>query len=263
MSSSRNRFDDFFEDASYVSLKNHLYNYQVRKRAIERELADEQIRLVLETGSGISPVVSGSDRVVYSELSLPACRMLKQLTGGGRHVVADATRLPFRAGSFSHVVCSEVLEHVEDDEGVLRELARVAAPDGTVIVTVPHRECFFANDDRYVNHYRRYELGSIECKLRKAGLEPVGVRKVLGPLEKLTMMVAVLVFETAARRGKRATRRGSTMLHRAYVLFNRIYAQVVRFDAWVMPRFLSSCLLVKARAASGQVDKKLAASANL
>jgi len=247
MSSRRNRFDDFFEDDSYTRLKNQLYNYQVRKRAIERELAGEPIRLVLETGSGISPVMTKTDQIVYSELSLSACRMLKNLTGRGHHVVADATRLPFHSGVFSHVVCSEVLEHVRDDEAVLRELARVTAPDGTVIVTVPHRECFFANDDRYVNHYRRYELRSIECKLRQAGLEPVAVKKVLGPLEKVTMMAAVLVFETVARR-RRGSGSGRRLgkLHSLYVLFNQVYAHVVRLDAWLMPRFLASCVLVKA-----------------
>jgi hypothetical protein len=60
-------------------------------------------------------------------------------------------------------------------------------------------------------------------------------------------MAAVLVFEMAARRRRGSGHgRAPGKLHTLYALFNRFYAHVVRFDAWLMPRFLASCLLVKA-----------------
>ena len=54
-------------------------------------------------------------------------------------VAAAATALPFRAGAFRWVLASEVFEHLEDDDGAAAELARVLAPDGVAIVTVPTR----------------------------------------------------------------------------------------------------------------------------
>ena len=53
-------------------------------------------------------------------------------------VVARATALPFRDGVFRHVLCSEVLEHLEDDEVGVAEMARVMRCDGTTVITVPH-----------------------------------------------------------------------------------------------------------------------------
>lgn len=53
-------------------------------------------------------------------------------------VVADATRLPFRDGSFPTLLASEVLEHLEDDRAALAELRRVGTTDGTLGLTVPH-----------------------------------------------------------------------------------------------------------------------------
>ncbi len=50
---------------------------------------------------------------------------------------ADVTALPFSDGAFDVVLCSEVLEHVEDDRRAVRELVRVLKPGGDLVVTVP------------------------------------------------------------------------------------------------------------------------------
>lgn len=49
----------------------------------------------------------------------------------------DATRLPFADASFDKIICSEVLEHIENYSAVLAELYRVLKPNGTLAVSVP------------------------------------------------------------------------------------------------------------------------------
>lgn len=58
---------------------------------------------------------------------------------GSQHVwlLGDGAQLPFRDRTFDAVVCSEVLEHVEDDTAVVREIARVLKPGGVAALTVP------------------------------------------------------------------------------------------------------------------------------
>ncbi|MFD1216321.1 class I SAM-dependent methyltransferase [Microbulbifer celer] len=51
--------------------------------------------------------------------------------------VGDALNLPFSADSFDVVICSEVLEHIEDYCGVLTEINRVLKPGGVFAATVP------------------------------------------------------------------------------------------------------------------------------
>lgn len=53
-------------------------------------------------------------------------------------VIALATALPFKAGAFALVLCSEVFEHLDDDDAAARELARVLAADGRAVLTVPY-----------------------------------------------------------------------------------------------------------------------------
>ncbi len=55
-------------------------------------------------------------------------------------VHADITALPFPDDSFDLVICSHVLEHVQDDTGALRELFRVLRPGGTAVLPHPVHE---------------------------------------------------------------------------------------------------------------------------
>jgi len=59
------------------------------------------------------------------------------MRGGGAAVLGDGARLPFRDGAFDRVICTEVLEHVPDDHLLVRELARLLRPGGTIAVSVP------------------------------------------------------------------------------------------------------------------------------
>lgn len=59
----------------------------------------------------------------------------------GADVQGDITKqTPFDAGWFDLVVCSHVLEHVDDDRAAMRELRRLTAPGGVTLVMVPTRD---------------------------------------------------------------------------------------------------------------------------
>lgn len=245
------RFEEFFEEDKYVVFKNHLYNYRLRKRAIQAALERNQPGFILEVGSGLSPIITTADDIVYSELSFRALRTLKGHHGRGSYAVADGTRLPFKDDAFDHSVCSEVLEHVEDDQGAVNELARVMKPGGRLYLTVPHRKFYFAADDRFVGHFRRYELEDLAGMLETAGLRIRSVEKVLGPLEKATMLLAVLIFSAIQRlgggtKGSSPTADWTFFVAPLFKWANRFYTVLVWLDARITPRFLATVILVQA-----------------
>jgi ubiquinone/menaquinone biosynthesis C-methylase UbiE len=250
-----NRFQEFFKEEKYILLKNYLYNYLLRKIAVEKNLKNEDPELILEVGSGISPMIEKTHHIIYSDLSFTAIQILRNTHKKGLHVVTDCTRLPFKSNVFSHTLCSEVLEHIPDDMAAIKELARVMKPAGRLIITFPHRKFYFTIDDRFVKHYRRYEISEMENELKKYRFKPISIKKILGPLEKVTMCVMVICFfmiqkliPQKHKTDKIEKLKNNKFMNLISFLFkwsNLFYMWIVWLDARIMPRNLSTVLLMK------------------
>ncbi|MBN2367896.1 class I SAM-dependent methyltransferase, partial [Candidatus Woesearchaeota archaeon] len=77
----------------------------------------------------------------------------------------------FPKKKFDAVICSEVLEHIKDWRLAIKNLAKVTADKGFMLITVPHGTKYWGINDKFANHYRRFEIGQIEKELEKEGFE--------------------------------------------------------------------------------------------
>lgn len=94
---------------------------------------------------------------------------------------ADATRLPFEAGSFDTVLSFLMLHHVIEWERTVIEVARVLRPGGTFVgydLLASRAASWVHRADR--SPHRLIEPGAFEPALRRAGLEPVHLRDSFG-----------------------------------------------------------------------------------
>jgi SAM-dependent methyltransferase len=73
-------------------------------------------------------------------------------------VVGDVHAMPFDDRRFGLVVCFEVIEHVEEQDAVLRELARVLADDGVLVMSSPQRGVYPSGNPHHVHEYVPEEL---------------------------------------------------------------------------------------------------------
>jgi SAM-dependent methyltransferase len=64
-------------------------------------------------------------------------RVTADLEPGAADLAIDITRIALADGSFDAILCSHVLEHVEDDRAAMSELHRVLRPGGFALVLVP------------------------------------------------------------------------------------------------------------------------------
>jgi SAM-dependent methyltransferase len=77
--------------------------------------------------------------------------------------------LPFDDDAFDLAVALDVLEHLGDDRPAWRELARVVAPGGHVVVTVPQYGWLWGEHDVVSHHHRRYTRALIAERAAAAG----------------------------------------------------------------------------------------------
>lgn len=80
----------------------------------------------------------------------------------------DARALPFER-EFDVVTSCDVLEHLDDDGAVVRELYRIAKPGGGLIVTVPQHQWLWSAVDSYSHHRRRYDRRRLTAIVEQAG----------------------------------------------------------------------------------------------
>jgi ubiquinone/menaquinone biosynthesis C-methylase UbiE len=80
----------------------------------------------------------------------------------------DARQLPFDR-EFEVVTSCDVLEHLDDDRAVARQLFRTVVPGGGLIVTVPQHQWLWSAVDIYSHHRRRYERRQLAAVIEQAG----------------------------------------------------------------------------------------------
>lgn len=70
--------------------------------------------------------------------------------------------------NFDVIYSSNVLEHINDDLGMLKVIGQKLRPQGVLLLYVPAFQILYSNFDKQVGHYRRYEKSELINKLTRA-----------------------------------------------------------------------------------------------
>lgn len=74
-------------------------------------------------------------------------------------------------GSVDFLYAFDVLEHIADDTGCLRQWHRKLAPGGSLLLYVPAFQVLFSSMDRRIGHHRRYRRAPLQNRVRAAGFQ--------------------------------------------------------------------------------------------
>jgi SAM-dependent methyltransferase len=94
---------------------------------------------------------------------------LARARGVGEVIAGSVLEMPFADASFDLAVSLDVVEHLDDDLAALRELRRVVAPGGSLLVTVPAYQWLWSGHDVINHHHRRYTHRSLRSVAERAG----------------------------------------------------------------------------------------------
>jgi len=124
----------------------------------------------LEIAPGLRPrlPIEGTQ---FLDISVAALSKLSRR--GAQVTLGEVSSLPFQTGAFDLVCALDIIEHVEDGDGALAELSRVAAPGATLLLSTPLHQSMWTPFDDFVGHKRRYEPEELAAKLTQyhLGLE--------------------------------------------------------------------------------------------
>ncbi len=138
---------------------------------------------VLEAGSGIgnlSHEFFDSERLLMVDCETEYIARLTERYGRRRNVrvvQADLTDSSaaeiWQDEELDTVFCSNVLEHLEPDEQILRMFHESLTPGGHCIIVVPAGQHLYTGVDADLGHHRRYSPQELHTKMQQAGLEVV------------------------------------------------------------------------------------------
>ena len=170
------------DDEASLPLAENLWGYRKRFQFVDDCLArrfgaDRQAVRVLDVGCGTG-----------KELAIPLAEIGYQVTGVDPHAESirwAAASAPLGAKficgmlsdvalqQFHAVIISEVLEHLDDPEGLLRASLSYLADNGIMIITVPNGYGEFEIDSRLFHRLRLYVVrDAVHYVLRKLGRKP-------------------------------------------------------------------------------------------
>ena len=147
----------------------HWY-YRAKLAALHRMLPARGPNFILDVGAGFG-FFSGS---LLQSTNARAAICVDPGYAENRDDVRSGKPLLFRRSvdrsDADLVLLMDVIEHVEDDVGLVREYVDKVAPGTRFIVTVPAFMWLWSGHDVFLEHFRRYTLARIERVLCAGGL---------------------------------------------------------------------------------------------
>lgn len=147
---------------------DHMARYELAKQSAEGKTV---LDAACGTGYGTAALQSCARWVVGVDLDESALAAARRAIdpSKGEILRADATRLPFATGHFSMVTSFETLEHLPDRPAFLREIARVLAPDGVLLLSTPNARYTRPIEGKPRNRFHLFEYLPHELRAELAG----------------------------------------------------------------------------------------------
>lgn len=117
---------------------------------------------------------------------------------GMADVFYDGTRFPFGDGEFQAVLCNQVLEHVFHPDEFVREIHRVLAPGGRLLLTVP----FVWDEHEQPFDFARYSSFGLQALLARSGFQVLEQHKLLDDFSVLVQLTIAYFFKVSRSRSR-------------------------------------------------------------
>lgn len=197
--------DTGFRDVLFdklVALEAQNFWFRSRNRLILWALdrfyfeAERFMEIGCGTGFVLSGVAAARPGMVLcgSEISCAGLACAGSRLPGVQLLQMDARAIPF-CEEFDVIGAFDVLEHVQEDTEVLRQMHRAVRPGGGILLTVPQHEFLWSRTDERACHVRRYAARDLADKVRRAGFRVEHVTSFV------SLLLPLMFFSRLRRQG--------------------------------------------------------------
>jgi ubiquinone/menaquinone biosynthesis C-methylase UbiE len=191
---------------------------------------------LLEVGCGTGFVLSGiarafpHARVVGSEIYTAGLTFAAKRLPKAELLQMDARKLPYEA-EFDMVTAFDVIEHIVEDELVLRNFHRAIKPGGGCLITVPQHQWLWSPVDVAAHHQRRYSALELYTKVEAAGF------RVVHSTSFVTLLLPLMLASRLAIRRSGYVGGSETLILNP--VFDRILEAIMRMEHFLIKSGLS------------------------
>jgi len=167
---------EYFKELVEIEAEN--FWFRVRNSiivwALQRYLP--KFKSFLEIGCGTGFVLAGINtsfphaRIVGSEIFSEGLNYAAKRVPSASFVQMDGRTIPYE-NEFDAIGIFDALEHIPEDDLVLKKIWQALKPGGGIIITVPQHNWLWSVADEHACHIRRYTATEIESKTRQAGFK--------------------------------------------------------------------------------------------
>ncbi len=154
-----------------------------QKKTLAAGVHGRALDIGCQTGEFMSALKSGQCEVWGVDIDENAVAFARQHYGLDRAFAADMSEFLKRSDlpAFDLITAFELIEHIADPVGFMRQLEKRLAPGGRIVISTPSRERYFAqsiSSDLPPAHVTRWNEKAITNMLRGTGLAVAEVRYV-------------------------------------------------------------------------------------
>lgn len=170
-------WSDELEDLHEESSRDHFIDVWTRSAMLERLGSVPEGGAIIDLGCSTGYLLEDlrdaypGRGLIGVDLVAPGLAKAHDLLPDAWLLRADVCDLPLADSSVDAVVSANLLEHVPDDRGALREAFRILEPGGLAVFVIPAGPGTYDYYDRFLGHERRYANGELAAKAREAGFE--------------------------------------------------------------------------------------------
>lgn len=142
---------------------------------LHKHLPQKKDLKIMDVGCGFGGMLEGLSefgRPMGMEIDMDSARFCKK-RGFDGICLGSGYVMPFQSNSLDLITLFDAIEHIEDDEKVIRQCAEALKPGAHIMITVPAYQFLYADNDRLAMHLRRYTLKRLKNLVKDAGFEVV------------------------------------------------------------------------------------------